>query len=77
MIRTSLVAAAVAVASFGAHADLFDQNVVSPPGVFFGSGNTNGGFTTETANELELALRGKLRHDPTSTPVGQAKNQSL
>ncbi len=62
MIRTSLVAAAVAVASFGAHADLFDQDVT--PGVIFGSGNLNGGFTTDTANGVELGLRGKLRHDP-------------
>lgn len=71
MIRTSLIAAAVAAASFGAHADLVDQDVVSPPGVFFGSGNTNGGFTTDTADGVELALRGKLRHDPMGSPQNQ------
>lgn len=69
MIRASLVAMAVAAASFGAHADLFDQNVT--PGVIFGSGNANGGYTTDTGNGVELGLRGKLRH---SSPSGAPQN---
>lgn len=66
MIRTSFVAAAIAAASFGAQADLYDQNVT--PGVIFGSGNANGGFTTDTANGVELGLRGKLRHNASGSP---------
>ncbi len=67
MIRTSLVAAAVAVASIGANATIaYDQNVT--PGIIFGSGNINGGFTTDSANGVELGLRGKLRHNATGAP---------
>lgn len=66
MIRTTLVAAAVAAVSLGAHADLYDQNVT--PGVIFGSGNANGGFTTDTAGGVELGLRGKLRHNASGQP---------
>ena len=46
-----------------AHAALaFDQNVT--PGVIFGNGNANGGFTVATNGGVELGLRAKLRHDP-------------
>jgi len=44
----------------------FDQNVT--PDVIFGSGNANGGFTTDRANGVELALRAKLRFDATNQP---------
>lgn len=44
----------------------FDQNVT--PDVIFGSSNANGSFTTDRANGVELALRGKLRHDATGQP---------
>lgn len=53
--------------SFGAHAVvLYDQNVT--PDVIFGSGNVNGGFATNTANGVELGLRGKLRHNAVGAP---------
>lgn len=50
---------------------LYDQNVT--PGVIFGSGNANGGFTVGTFNDgiggvIELGLRAKLRHDATGQP---------
>ncbi len=44
----------------------FDQNVT--PDVIFGDGNTNGSFTTDRANGIELGLRAKLRHDATGQP---------
>lgn len=66
MIRTTLAATLFSVASFGAQADLFDQN--ANPAVIFGSGNTNGSFTTDTGNGLEVALRGKLRHNAAGAP---------
>ncbi len=67
MIRTTLVAAMVAAVSFGAQADLFDKNVT--PGVIFGTGVSNGSFTTDTTTSgLELALRGKLRHNASGAP---------
>lgn len=37
----------------------FDQNVTN--NVIFGSGNTNGGFTTDRNNGVELGLRAKVR----------------
>lgn len=44
----------------------FDQNVTNE--VIFGTGNLNGSFTTDRANGVELALRGKLRHDAAGQP---------
>ena len=39
----------------------YDQNVTS--NAIFGSGNINGSWTTDTQNNVELGLRGKLRHN--------------
>lgn len=44
----------------------FDQNV--SPDVIFGSGNANGGFTVDSANGVELGLRGKLRYNAAGDP---------
>ncbi|GAB4576964.1 MAG: hypothetical protein Tsb008_22220 [Rhodothalassiaceae bacterium] len=38
-----------------------DQNVF--PGIIFGDGNANGGFTVDRANNIELGLRAKVRFD--------------
>lgn len=41
----------------------FDANVNTPgPGVFFGSGNANGGWTVDSSNGIELGLRTKQRY---------------
>lgn len=45
---------------------LFDQNVT--PDVIFGSGNANGGFTVDRANNIEIGLRGKVRFDDANQP---------
>lgn len=54
--------AALITAGFAAPASaviMFDQNVTN--NAIFGSGNTNGAYTTDRANGVELGLRGKLR----------------
>ncbi len=38
------------------------------PEVIFGSGNSNGSWTIDRANGVELALRGKLRHNASGLP---------
>ncbi|GDY27707.1 PEP-CTERM sorting domain-containing protein [Agarivorans sp. Toyoura001] len=45
---------------------MYDQNVTGD--VIFGSGNANGGFTTDRQNGIELGLRAKLRFDDTNQP---------
>tara|TARA_R110002153_G_scaffold113667_4_gene256037 strand:- start:7024 stop:7815 length:792 start_codon:yes stop_codon:yes gene_type:complete len=47
---------------------LYDTNLTS--NVIMGSGITNGGFTVDQANGVELGLRGKLRHNA----AGAAEN---
>jgi hypothetical protein len=44
----------------------FDQNLSTPNGVYYGSGNVNGGFTVVQSNGIEIGLRAKLR-DPSLT----------
>lgn len=57
---------ALSIASYSSAATLYDQNVT--PGVIFGSGNLNGGYTVDTANGVEIGLRGKLRHNAVGAP---------
>lgn len=64
-----LLAAGAVALSTPAYAVIeFDQNVT--PEYFNGSGVTNGSFTTDRQNNVEIGLRGKLRHDAS----GQAQN---
>lgn len=44
----------------------YDQDVTS--NAIFGSGNANGGFTTDRQNGIELGLRGKLRFNSSNLP---------
>lgn len=65
--RLSLVlAAGLAYAGSAGAVVLFDQNVT--PDVIFGSGNANGSFTVDRAANVELGLRGKLRHNASGLP---------
>ncbi len=68
MWRLAAASLAVVAATGAQAALLFDANV--SPGVIFGVGNANGGFTVDQQQGVELGLRGKLRHDAT----GQAQN---
>ncbi|MCP3866691.1 MAG: PEP-CTERM sorting domain-containing protein [Gammaproteobacteria bacterium] len=45
---------------------MYDQNVTN--NVVMGSGVTNGSFTTDRVDGIELGLRGKLRHDTSGIP---------
>jgi hypothetical protein len=63
------VVTSVIVSAFVGNASaalIYDQNLAN--GVFFGSGNSNGGFTVETQNGIEIGLRGKLRFDSDNLP---------
>jgi hypothetical protein len=58
-LRLKLIAAGLAATSVmgAAHAaTVFDTPLVDPPGVYFGSGNSNEGFTVSTSNGIELGL---------------------
>lgn len=50
----------------GAMADSFDQNIT--PDVIMGSGISNGFWTVDHADGVELGLRAKLRHDASGAP---------
>ncbi len=72
MFRKTLLAASLVAVSFGANAAIaYNQNVTTPPGIIFGTGVTNGEFTTDTVGNLELGLRGKLRFDALGNPQNQ------
>lgn len=45
---------------------LYNQNVT--PNVIFGSGVGNGSWTVDRENNIELGLRGKLRHNASGAP---------
>lgn len=62
-------------APLGASALSFDQNVT--PDVIFGDGNANGGFTVDTANGVEIGLRGKLRFDANDQPQNVFNSNGL
>lgn len=67
-LKLQMLAMAVSLTFAAAAAQatvLHNANIVAP-GVIFGNGNINGGFTVATESGVELALRGKLRHDPTT-----------
>lgn len=67
-IRISLAAALlIAAAPALALAGPIGADDVTPD-VIFGSGNANGSFTIDLNNNVELGLRGKLRHDATGQP---------
>jgi hypothetical protein len=74
-MRSVLLGGLAAMAAFGvaasAQADglAFNQDLVVP-GVYFGTGNANGGFTVDTENGVEVALRAHRYQQPTPTPVG-------
>jgi|GEM_PF-3390589 PEP-CTERM motif len=47
---------------------LYNQNLATPSGVFYGSGNVNGGWTVDQENGIELGLRAKDRNDNNAVP---------
>lgn len=67
-MNRTMIAATLAATMIGASASaaMFDQNIT--PDVIFGDGNANGGWTTETAADLELGLRAKVRFNDMNLP---------
>ncbi len=57
IVSSTLLAAALFAGT--AHAVMFDQNIT--PDVLYGSGNANGGWTVQTANNVELGIRTHVR----------------
>lgn len=78
-MKNRFIMAVAAVAAVGmansADALLYDEEVTNNQ--IQGSGVTNGGYTVDrTVAGLELGLRGKLRHDPSSLPFpGRPANE--
>ncbi len=73
VLKFGLAAAAVVLTATAHAAITFDANV--NPGVIFGNGNANGSFTVDSSSSgVELGLRGKLRHNPSSMPPGNPAN---
>jgi hypothetical protein len=66
MVRLFLVLCLATTAASATASIEYDQVVA--PDVIFGSGNANGGFTTDRASGLELGLRAKVRFP---TPLNQ------
>lgn len=62
----ALIGCLIALSSPAYAVIAYDQDVTNE--VIFGSGNANGGFTTDRAAGVELGLRAKLRHNSTGQP---------
>ncbi len=69
-VLKSLAVALFAMSSIGAHAALVhNQNVTN--NVIMGTGISNGGFTTETAGDVEVGLRARERYSlANNSPTG-------
>lgn len=70
MNRLSILAASAALLTgmSGAASALVIHDTTVTPDVIFGSGNANGGFTVDRRNNVEVGLRGKLRHNASGAP---------
>ena len=64
----SIVSAAGALAFVGDASAVIEYDQDVTPDVIFGSGNANGGFTTDTVGSVELGLRAKVRFDENNLP---------
>lgn len=63
MQKVYLLAVFAAMAAIGSAAQAevtYDTTLATPPGVFFGTGNANGGFTVDSENGVELGLSAHL-----------------
>jgi len=66
LVRATAPLAFLVVSQVSFAAPIYDANV--SPNVIFGTGNTNGGYTVDRQNGVELGLRGKLRHNDSGAP---------
>ena len=66
-----MVAGAMAVTAFAGTANAvttFDAALLDPPGVYYGTGNPNSGFTVDTENGIELGLGTQMRFGAAVAP---------
>ena len=66
--------AVVAVAGTAQAGVINDTSLASPPGVYFGTGNSNSGFTVSTTGSVELGLSAITRFLGPITPTGNTYN---
>ncbi|SHK61366.1 PEPxxWA-CTERM sorting domain-containing protein [Bradyrhizobium lablabi] len=59
-LAVSITAAALALAIAPASADVVNNTNLAAPGVYYGAGNVNGGFITDTEGGIEIGFRAKL-----------------
>jgi hypothetical protein len=67
----AISAAAIAMVASAAQAQSATNASLASPGVYFGGGNANGAFATDTADGIEIGLRAKISGiHPQITPAG-------
>ncbi|MBA2590517.1 MAG: PEP-CTERM sorting domain-containing protein [Alphaproteobacteria bacterium] len=72
------IATAVLFCTVGAAnaATTFNTSLASPPGVYFGAGNSNGNFTVDRTGNVELGLSAIERYVGPIVPTGSTYNVS-
>ena len=60
----------MALASSAQAALSFDANLIDPPGVYYGTGNSNGHFTVDTGPNIELGVRAHVYQQNATAPTG-------
>jgi hypothetical protein len=71
LLIAPLAVFAVTALAPAAHADVVTYDAaLASPGVYFGTGNTNSGFTVDTAGSIEVGLSATTRFVGPLTPVG-------
>lgn len=53
---------------------VYNTGLATPPGIYFGTGNANAGFTVDTNNDVEIGLSAVDRFGGTITPTGNVYN---
>jgi hypothetical protein len=70
-LSTAAAALFAVAATSSAQAATLDNQNLAAPGVYFGTGNSNGAFTVNTENGVEVGLRSKISGvAPQITPTG-------
>jgi hypothetical protein len=71
VLATAVVAGAMAVTAFAGTANAvtsYDSALLVPPGVYYGTGNPNSGFTVNTQDGVELGLGTQMRFGDAVAP---------
>jgi hypothetical protein len=68
-MATTAALFAISVSSASA-AVVNDASLIDPPGVYYGTGNSNGNFIVDTENGVEIGFRAKLYKGANIAPTG-------